>query len=54
MCPAELDRIEAKSFRCMDICGLLKFSRELGSLELIFEFNSHLSKEGQQMVFIFK
>ena len=54
MCPADLDRIEAKSLRHMDICGLLKFSREVGSLELILEFNSHPSKEGWQIVLIFK
>ena len=38
----------------MIICGLLKFSGEVGSLELIREFNSHPSKEGQQIVLIFK
>ena len=49
-----LDRIAAKSPRHMIIYGLLKFSREVDSLELILEFNSHPSKEGQQIVLIFK
>lgn len=46
--------IAAKSLRYMIIGGLLKFCRKVDFLELILEFNSHLSKEGQQIVFIFK